>query len=90
MSSTVVVADVRAIVADVLKVSESELPGSADLRALPGIDSVKILRIVTRLEQRHDIELSEDVVFKLVTLQDLEALVRDTAARRPQRSRWRG
>jgi acyl carrier protein len=73
--------DIRSIVADVLHVPEAEVRGGSELRVLPGMDSVKILRIVTRIERAHGIELEEDVVFKVQTLEDLEELVRRTVGR---------
>jgi acyl carrier protein len=81
--STDVGQDIRSIVAEVLRIPEAEVRQGADLRGLPGMDSVKILRIVTRIERRHGIELEEDVVFNVETLADLEDLVCRTAAQSP-------
>lgn len=76
--------DVRAIVAEVLQIPEPDVLPGADLRTLPGIDSVKILRIVTRIEQKHGIELDEDVVFKLATCEHLADLVQRTVQRKSE------
>lgn len=70
------VGDVRSVIADVLSISAEDVAAGCDLRTLPGMDSVKILRIITRIEQTHGIELEDDVVFRAVTLDDLEGLVR--------------
>jgi len=40
-----------------------------------GISSIKILRIVAKLEKRYDVELADDVIFKAETLRDLALLI---------------
>jgi acyl carrier protein len=51
-----------------------------ELTALPGIESITVLRIVTRIEQRYDIELQDTVVFQIKTFGELCGMVRGEVA----------
>ena len=43
-----------------LGVPAASLRPDADLRAIEGMDSVKVLRMVARIEQAYDIELDDE------------------------------
>jgi acyl carrier protein len=67
--------EIRRIMAEVLSVSESEVDAAERLQDLPGIESIKVLRVVTKIEIRYKIELDEQVVFSIKTLDELCARV---------------
>lgn len=52
-----------------------------DLRAVEGADSIKVLRIVAKLEQTYDIELEDDEIFGLTTLDEIVTVVGRAVAR---------
>jgi acyl carrier protein len=51
------------------------LDSDTEFATLPGIESIKVLRMVTRIEQRWDIELQDTVVFQIKTFGELRDLV---------------
>ena len=66
------------IVAEVLGVEPASLGTDTDLRAVEGADSIKVLRIIAKIEQRYDIELEDEDVFGVSTVDQ----VADVVARR--------
>jgi acyl carrier protein len=52
----------------------------AAIAELSSIDSVKLMRLVTRIEDRHGITLDDDRVFNVVTVGDLIDVITDTVA----------
>ncbi len=72
-----IAATVTAIAAAELGVPAAGLRPDADLRAIEGMDSVKVLRMVARIEQAYDIELDDEVVFGLSTIGGTVDAVRD-------------
>lgn len=67
---------VRDIVATELGLDPAALHDDADLRAVEGADSVKVLRMIARIEQHHDVELDDDDVFGVTTVAGIVAVVR--------------
>ena len=41
------------------------------IRELPGIESMKVLRIITKIERQFQIEMDDEVVFNMGTFGDL-------------------
>ena len=41
------------------------------IRQLPGIESMKVLRIITKIERQFQIEMDDEVVFNMGTFGDL-------------------
>lgn len=66
---------IKKIVQNTLNLPESELASTTNLRDLPGVESIKILRIVASLEKKFDIRLDDQVVFSLSTIEELAAAV---------------
>ncbi|MRH88328.1 acyl carrier protein [Nocardia sp. SYP-A9097] len=63
-----------------IAVAETGLPATvllpeADLRGMAGVDSVRVLRMIARIERRFDIELDDQDVFGTSTLADVAAVV---------------
>ncbi|MCE0764852.1 acyl carrier protein [Pseudonocardia kujensis] len=67
---------VRAIVAEVLAVPAGELATDTDLREVEGTDSIKVLRLIARIEREYDVELEDDDVFGVSTIADVAGVVR--------------
>ncbi|XVQ06594.1 acyl carrier protein [Spirillospora sp. CA-255316] len=53
-----------------------------DLRGVEGVDSVKVLRMIAKIERAYDIELEDEDVFGVATVRDV-ALVVDKSLREP-------
>ncbi|MFC9967363.1 acyl carrier protein [Nocardia ignorata] len=63
-----------------IAISETGLPAAeltpdADLRAMAGVDSVRVLRMIARIERTFDIELEDQDVFGMSTLAEVTAVV---------------
>lgn len=56
------------------------LSPDTDLRAVEGIDSVKVLRMIAKVERAYDIELDDEDVFGIATIAGT-AVVVDKALR---------
>jgi acyl carrier protein len=67
---------VRAIVAEVLAVSAAELALDTDLRGVEGADSIKVLRMIARIEREFDVELEDEDVFGVSTIAEVADVVR--------------
>ena len=52
-----------------------EIGTASSLRELPGVESVKVLRVVARIERDFDIELDDELVFRLETVDELTRAV---------------
>jgi acyl carrier protein len=62
---------VSATIAQELKIDEKELSPTRELRSIGGIESIKVLRIICKVEQKYDVELEDSAVFKANTIQDI-------------------
>lgn len=58
-----------------LKTSPAEIGGADVLKDLPGADSMKLLRVVSKLERRWDVEFEDEAVFSAKTVDELVTLV---------------
>lgn len=68
---------VAATIARELKIDEVQLTPTLDLRSIAGIESIKVLRIICKVEQQYDVELEDDAVFRASTIQDIVDAVRN-------------
>lgn len=68
---------VAATIAQELKIDQVQLTPSLDLRSIAGIESIKVLRIICKVEQKYDVELEDDAVFRANTIQDIVDAVRN-------------
>lgn len=79
MTSTLDRADVlttvRGFVAEELALPAGAIGDDVPLKELAGADSVKMLRVVARIERRYDTEFEDEDVFKVRTLNELVDLV---------------
>ncbi|MBA0052703.1 acyl carrier protein [Streptomyces sp. AJS327] len=71
---------VTEIVAGEIGQSADSLTPETDLRSLEGADSVKVLRMVAKIEQRYDIELEDEDVFGLSTITEVVTVVEKALA----------
>ncbi|MDT0541916.1 MULTISPECIES: acyl carrier protein [Streptomyces] len=58
-----------------LEISPDGIGPADTLKALPGADSMKLLRVVSKLERRWDIEFDDQAVFSAETVDELVTLV---------------
>lgn len=70
---------IRTLVSQELKLPPGAITHATNLRELPGIESIKVLRIIAKLENHYDIELADDVVFRISTVGELVRSIRDLA-----------
>jgi acyl carrier protein len=75
-----ITASVTAIVAEVLAVPAAELSVDTDLREVEGADSIKVLRLIARIEREYDVELDDADVFEVSTITDVADVVRKAVA----------
>jgi len=68
---------VKEILCRELKLGPEQVTETTNLRELPGIESIKILRIITFVESHYDIELEDQVIFKIETIRDTATAVRN-------------
>ncbi|MFH9264924.1 MULTISPECIES: acyl carrier protein [unclassified Streptomyces] len=77
---TTVPVDVEASVRDALVaelgIEADAVVGDAELSLLPGMESVKLLRIVSALEEVHGVALDDDALFSIDTVDDLVRVLR--------------
>lgn len=72
---------ITTIVAAELGVPADSLRSDADLRLVEGADSIKVLRMIAKIEQTYDIELEDEDIFAAHTIAEVVALV-DAAVQR--------
>lgn len=63
--------ELRAIIYKELNLEGVELTDATLIRELPGVESMKVLRIIAKIEHHFDVELSDDVVFNIGTFAEL-------------------
>jgi len=78
-----IVATVTAIAAAELGLPAASLLPDADLREIEGMDSVKVLRMIAKIEQAYDIELDDEVVFGLSSVAGTAGAVRQALGEQP-------
>jgi acyl carrier protein len=66
-----VAAVIRELLGRELKITPAEIGDYAVLKELPGADSVRLVRVVSRLERHWDTEFEDDQVFGLRTFDEL-------------------
>jgi acyl carrier protein len=63
-----------------LRISSSEIGGADLLRELPSADSMRMLRVVSKLEREFDVEFDDEAIFAAKTVDELIALVEKSLA----------
>jgi len=66
-----IVEHVRSIAAAETGLPVEQLTPELDLRKVEGVDSVKVLRVVARIERDYDVELSDEQVFAFTSVSDV-------------------
>lgn len=66
---------VTGFVAEELGIDAHELTDDTVLKELPGADSVRLLRIVSKLERQCEVEFDDDDIFRSATLGELVTMV---------------
>ncbi len=59
-----------------LNIDPVRIGRDTNLRELPGIESIRLLRIVSKLERTFGVELEDEVVFTVSTLGELADAIR--------------
>jgi acyl carrier protein len=66
-----VAAVVRDLLSQELKIAPADIADDVVLKELPGADSVRLVRVVSRLERHWDEEFDDEQVFQLRTFDEL-------------------
>ena len=69
-----------------LKIRTTDIAAADVLRDLPGADSMKMLRVVSKLERRWDVEFEDSEIFAVKTVDELVTLVQKGVGGDPARS----
>jgi len=75
-------ATITKIICDTLQISPDTLAATQNLRQLEKVDSINLVRVMARIEDHFDIELEDDLVFEVTTLDELVAAVGQLASGR--------
>jgi acyl carrier protein len=75
-------AKVKEIICRELKLEPAKVTSTTKLRELAGVESIKILRIVTFVESHYDVEMEDQIIFKIETIQDTATAVRNLLEKR--------
>lgn len=70
------------IIAEELEITTAELKGDQYFRALPNVDSMRVLQIILKTEKAFDIEIEDDVTFRIQTIGEFRTLVEDLCRQR--------
>lgn len=70
-----IIASLTTIVAEELGVPAASVSPDADLREVEGADSVKVLRVIARVERQYDVELEDEDVFGASAIRDVAEVV---------------
>lgn len=71
---------IREVASKELGIPESDIGLDDDLATLENVDSVKVLRVVARLERRLGVQIEDDDIFALQKVSDLVKLLEDATA----------
>jgi acyl carrier protein len=71
---------IRRFVAARLKVPDEAVEPDADLRSLPGFDSLRALQIVLDVEEHFGIEVEDHVVFDAHTIREFAITIDEVVA----------
>jgi len=81
-----ITASITKIICDTLQISPATLAATQNLRQLEKVDSINLVRVMARIEDHFDIELEDDLVFEVTTLDELVSAVGQLASRRSVRA----
>lgn len=62
---------IKEIAQSVLKLPDETIGSTTDLRDLPGVESIKLLRVVANVEKKFGIRIEDPVVFRVSSIADL-------------------
>ena len=78
-ADTTTQADLTAAVTEIVAAELGRAPHTlepgTDLRSTEGADSVKVLRMIAKIEQRFDVELEDEDIFGVNTIAEVVAVV---------------
>ncbi|MBC3985401.1 acyl carrier protein [Streptomyces sp. AC536] len=63
------------IIAQEIDVPVTDLSGDQHFRALPNVDSMRVLQVILKTEKAFDIEIEDDVTFRIQTVGEFQKLV---------------
>lgn len=72
---TKIAAEIREIFARELGIPVDWVEEASNIREVPGMESLRLLRAVTRVEKRFGIELADEAVFAIDSVTQLATLV---------------
>ncbi len=76
LSATDIEATIATFIGDELKIPKEQIHPDTNLRELPGIESIRVLRIVAKIERAYSVEFDDALVFTVRTPSELASAVR--------------
>ncbi len=77
-----IAAVVKELLCQELNFEPPEITETTNIRELPDIESIKILRVILSIEERYDVELEDQVVFSVNTIEDIARAVTNLLAQK--------
>lgn len=74
---------IKEIVCGELKLDPQTITEKTNLREIPGIESIKILRIIVLIEGHYGIELEDQVIFQSETIEDISLATQKLLVKAP-------
>ena len=70
-----IVQDVREIAAKTLGVPVTLVETDTSIRELPGVESIKMLQIIAKVERKYGVQFEDEIIFSIGTIVELASLV---------------
>lgn len=74
-TSTEIKVDISRLICETLNIQLAELESAKELREIQSVDSINLVRAIASIEDHFDIELDDELVFEVKTLDELVAAV---------------
>lgn len=71
---------IKEIICSELKLAPETINEKTKLREVPGVESIKILRIIVLIESHYRIELEDSVIFQSETIEDIAIATKNLLA----------
>ncbi|GAC1424624.1 MAG: hypothetical protein NVSMB62_21580 [Acidobacteriaceae bacterium] len=85
-TETQIQSEIIRIISETLQIPASEMQLETSIRALPNVESIRILNVILKVEKRFDIEIPDAATFRVETIGEFIELVRSQLSTKPQPS----
>jgi acyl carrier protein len=74
--------EVYRIISETFGVAPDQLRPELPIRAIPNVESIKVLTVILKMEKRFEIEIPDEATFGLDTIGEFDELVQELCATR--------